>query len=1086
MPETTRLIDRKGEAHDVDEASLPGALAAGWTPESVQHEASRVQADVSRETYGGVAGGALAGAAGLARGATLGLSDAAIAGLGGEDASRTLAGLRNENPGISTAGSVIGAIAPALLTGGESAAAEAPSLLAASPSALAARLGSRIAAAGEGAGIVGRTLASGAGAATEGALQGAGGYISDVALGDRPLTADGFVGAMGQGALWGGVAGGALSLSGDALTAARKLFPASEMTADGARAARLAASTDIKSSLEDGAELTQAADSRLSDLSAQEEVANPSYKQRIDQIRIKAAQDVADAQVARAKAQQMTAESRAKAAADKAAAPGTKRALDFLNQFATPADEGAAVDISASTPTASRILDENSSAGIYARHDEGLSDLQREARTDYTSEGYKDINSELRSGAPLSKYTQRSVDGLDSMMTESETQPFKVFRGISDKQAGKLRVGDTLSDPGYTSTSTDEFVAANKFGGNGKNTLHIDVPPGQKFAPVGGTAGEYEILLPRGSNLKVHSVEEVPFSNGRLRSGDPKTRKVYHASIVGGPEESEDPDSLIAQLTGTKSSLDAGASLGDVSQVRPQEIQKAINSELAKVNPEAARIVSALDAAKASSQDMTEWLDKYGGAAGEEMSPLERQLAATKNALDAGNSIGDIGMAARRLGPTTPTGEDILASQSPPTQKIEQAIASKTDDFADDITKTAPLITGHESAHADLVDALGLSAPSSSSSRASGFRQAEQDSASKSQAQVAITADALAKKPSATGIASKLGDAGAAYEALRMMGVPLPDPKGIPVVGPLLSAYLKARVLGKAFGRFGGPISATAETVIASKAAIQRQTVYKAIDAALAGTSKVLKTAAPISGGPAAALGHVLFDAKSPQPQAAGWTSEPSKDSPDGMYLARASELAAAQQPGAIADSLKARINTSDPEMLQEAIATTTRKLQFLASVMPKPNDPPGAIDGRVWLPSKAALQNWSVLISAVDNPAATLQRAAAGQASASELNAVKQVYPALFADGQHRVIQQVSAGKIGDLTPAQKSMISRTWSLPLSSATQPDHGAWVQAGYAPKPTASPPQPSGQSGAPTISSPVNVGQRTLTRMDAGG
>lgn len=139
--------------------------------------------------YGEGAGNMLkAAAAGVARGATFGLSDAAVRELSPENADK-LAKLAEYNPGSSFVGQVGGSIAPMV----------AASLVGAGPEAAVGEVsaGARI------AGSVAKQAAWG------GAF-GAGGQISEDALGNKELTAEHLLASAGKGALYGAATGAAL------------------------------------------------------------------------------------------------------------------------------------------------------------------------------------------------------------------------------------------------------------------------------------------------------------------------------------------------------------------------------------------------------------------------------------------------------------------------------------------------------------------------------------------------------------------------------------------------------------------------------------------------------------------------------------------------------------------------------------------------------------------------------------------------------------------------------------------------------------------------------------------------------------
>jgi hypothetical protein len=234
-PQTYRVVDDHGNASEIDEGHLASALSQGFKIENAGEQADRLSHDVKEETYGGIGGTVKAFGANALSGATLGLSDAAIAGLGGGD---ELSALREIHPYAAGAGQIAGALAPALL-------GDEAGLLNLTPGGMTSRIGARIAESGGGrvAGIV-------KAGAFEGAAQNAGAYVSDVALGDRDISAEGFMGAMGKGALYGGVASGALSVASHGLIAARKLFPVEDLTPAGVARARLGAKQAVNDSVE--------------------------------------------------------------------------------------------------------------------------------------------------------------------------------------------------------------------------------------------------------------------------------------------------------------------------------------------------------------------------------------------------------------------------------------------------------------------------------------------------------------------------------------------------------------------------------------------------------------------------------------------------------------------------------------------------------------------------------------------------------------------------------------------------------------------------------------------------------------------
>lgn len=964
-------------------------VAKGWSVESDVAQQEREAADRFAERNSGIGNMVMSGVEAGLRGLTAGGSDVLAGAIGGEDVQHAMSERKQAHPIISTVANVAGALVPAIATGGASAAESAPgiarSLLQASPAAKIAGIGSKIAGAAEGGGAVARTAATIVGGAAEGALYNAGGYIGDVALGDRKLSADGFTGAMGEGALWGGTAAGALKLTSAGMAAARKLIPAAEQTAAGASAARRAAASEISTAIEDSSALTAKADSKLADLSAQEELANPSYKQRIQEIRVQAAQDIADAQVAKARAGQTAAEARAtsvkRGIEDKGTAAARRvqgkklgDAMDFLKSIGTPIEEEA-----------------GAIGGAASAENELMSKLSGTKKA-------------IDEGATLGEVSATKVqDAIHAELAKVNPEAAKIHEAATAAKDATAQMRKWLDT--YGEGSSVAYDAANPAARRAK------ISDWAKDAPVGDEAGQ---------------VAQEHFQ------GNPERTKLR----AGGMDDSQYPAEIRA----------AG------NQAAAEAAHRAFNEATA----EAVNV----------------------STSGTELMARSR-YAAERAAAIAKGEVYDAWHAGAQL---VPTGEEILAAQAPPAAAIDKAIKARPADFADDINETASLITKHEASHADLAEHMGQETPIASQERAAGFRDAQQAAQEKAAAQVASGAHVLEKNVQATSLAKQLmdraGDMGATYEALRMMGVPLPDPGKIPVIGKVLSAYLKAKLLGKAFGGHAGGILSTAETTIASKSAAIRQRVYSAADAMLEGGAKATGRLSEVGGGPAAILSHQLFATKAPA--IASSAGAPPKGSIGALYLARAAEVNAAMAPGAIADAIKARVNTADPEALSEIIATHMRKLQTVADAMPRPSSPPSLIDGTPWLPSKQDLIKWTRTIAAVENPAAVFERAASGMASMDEIDAVRKVYPSLYADGQQRVLTQIADGKTGKLTTAAKAAVSRTWGIPVDHMSQPDFASFMQQGYQAAPVQVTPP-----GAPTISAPMNLGNRTMPRLDRG-
>lgn len=205
---------------DADEADQMPEGSALASPAEVQAFKARQRLEAE---YGGLGGGLAAAGLGALRGASLGLSDPLIAGIGGEGARRALENYQEANPGSSLAGEVGGVVLPAFFTGGEGAIGTGAKVLSA-PTRVVGTVG-RGAEALAG-GIVGtearsvlgrvaqKALIKGAGLGGEAAIYGIGNEISDAAIHDHELTAEKLWAGAGRGALLGAGLGAAAGTVG--------------------------------------------------------------------------------------------------------------------------------------------------------------------------------------------------------------------------------------------------------------------------------------------------------------------------------------------------------------------------------------------------------------------------------------------------------------------------------------------------------------------------------------------------------------------------------------------------------------------------------------------------------------------------------------------------------------------------------------------------------------------------------------------------------------------------------------------------------------------------------------------------------
>jgi hypothetical protein len=239
-----RVADAEGTVGTVKPEETQALIAGGgrFASEDEYHKA------LLTNKYGGLGSEAASLGEGVARGATLGLSDPLAIGaarlFGGDKTAESvrthLAEEKEAHPWLAGGGEVLGAAAPMLLSGGAAAAPELAGAAGAvgglSDAGVMARIGEGVRTIGalprgvgaagdvaehavagilgEGEGALSTAARSAAKAATrgivEGGMFGAGQGISENSLADKPLVAENLLTYIGHGALTGGLLGGAV------------------------------------------------------------------------------------------------------------------------------------------------------------------------------------------------------------------------------------------------------------------------------------------------------------------------------------------------------------------------------------------------------------------------------------------------------------------------------------------------------------------------------------------------------------------------------------------------------------------------------------------------------------------------------------------------------------------------------------------------------------------------------------------------------------------------------------------------------------------------------------------------------------
>lgn len=133
----------------------------------------------------------------------------------------------------------------------------------------------------------------------------------------------------------------------------------------------------------------------------------------------------------------------------------------------------------------------------------------------YTGSTYHDINHALRGGS-----THHLVPAIDAAVAKSKAkEDMVVVRGVSSNgmaawlanSGGEIKIGSTITDAGYASTTRSTQTATKFAGGGSGYGLKIKVPKGARILPlksISNYAHEDEFLLPHGSSFKITGFDQ--------------------------------------------------------------------------------------------------------------------------------------------------------------------------------------------------------------------------------------------------------------------------------------------------------------------------------------------------------------------------------------------------------------------------------------------------------------------------------------------------------------------------------------------------------------------------------------------------
>lgn len=1097
-----------GAIEEIPDSSASTALAGGYVPIS----SAQAGAPVESSATGGVLGTLGAGATSVLSGATLGLSDLALKGiLSRGDAARLLAD-REANPVTSGAGQVLGAIAPTLLSGGSLA-----------PSALVSRGVSPLIERGGIEALIGGGI--------EGAAQNVGAYLSDTALNNRDLSAEGISGALGSGFAFGSVGAGAAMGIEKGTIAARRMF--SRLVDGGDEAATQAAQawqTQYQATIDAHSAALDIAKAELAKARAASEAAGLGRDRAsagLAQIQalapeIDAAHAAAtglDAKVAAIEAQEASR-----------IAPGTYEDLqrlvdnheaklteldDLLRKIEAPelGPPEPAVPIGEFGAPGQRGIKSPADLEIAASEASSIADSTRAARPSAMAEG-----TPVESGIPqydairshesrVDDYLERTVQARDIADrgyyeppggNEDAVRIVKAKQAIVEGQREPIKLN--VSPEGkITVTDGRHRLAA---------AIEADVPIKVKwstgFEPApsdvlrGGKPTETLTGLLRGTQEKLAFGESLQSIGA---SSPARTNYVAEKAARGQAFRERNAPMAKEEAAANKQAFAQRAGIGEARrnyQVRQLEVAKdaaveraatatndieratataearAIDAQITKLGKmpnvidDIASVSKAITAYEKSGAELTEGM-------GELAPPMAKEHAA---AFRTAEDSADRKLTDR----TTRAIDDNIDKSMPDTWKkfvksrmseymksegghagamkrLSHEWGSRTESKVSEYKASGTGLDRRPSANPPAkvkigeakqslreADAAYRAARVTESEARIGVRQAKEARAAIPEPPTPTSP--VAAKPSALG--AILTTAGVAGE----LGIPgIPNPHDIPVIGPLLSAYLKYRVLKAAMGRFTGRVAATGDARAAALVAKTKQKVAIAIDRTLGLAAETAPKARGTIVATTVALGRRVFDDGEP--------NHPSGATPQAQAAVRVREIMAANShPELIQAQVRREMHgVMDPDLIDAAEKHLINMFSHLASVAPQP-PPDNDYAKRPWQPSQADTHELSQRLAVINDPVHALN----GPMSPAAADTFRNVHSQLYELAKNRLIYRVSELDV-PMPRDARLRASALFQLPIDVSMDLSHVAIVRA--PPKPE---PQPSPIARLPNVSS----------------
>jgi hypothetical protein len=1049
--------DEAGMLIEVDDRF---AEARGYAPaNSADHAAMIHEAgDKLRGEERGVIGSINAAATGALSGLTLGASDVLLANVLDPIERERLQAELEAHPYLRTGGEIVGAVAAGFAAPG--------SALAKTPAGYLGSLTSQQVSKGlaqGGARGVGRAIGA---MGVEGAAQGAGQYVGHSAIEDKDLTAEGLAGSLGTGFAFGGVGGGAVLGVAKGAMSARRLY---SRVMDGPQAAQATESSWTiarQEALDGDAATVRAAEIKLDEIS----------KAKIE------------AQRYRNETKAATADERIRASA------GDPRA-GAVDDVAPPA---AAFDPNEGPAPLADVAPQTGAGGVTSAYK--IPEQPTFAPADAAAFDASMPVGRDQVNAVVSTFEAPKVGAKTGAFKRPEGSTARIVRG------GEEAATDLEGQLAGTKARLDDGAAL-------KDIKPIKAGKGNESDSIAGWLDEakaYDDAVDAADlqgaaalrNRRMTTLREIRFKATEELLG-PQMAKAER-EIVEAVEEFQEARKAVEDLSdGIPVPLDGG----EISRV----VQRP--NQTARATPRGKRqAVEIIDDAHEEALLRA----KYGA------DPQE-----------AGRAITE----AEEL-------ENLLEQVADVSDGVPRAIdASAADMFGDQLAADIKKLWRYEEASAKLADLIADGAHPTSLQRAKLLREAEKDSARKVMDRSARAVDdaetfgptyatpkervqyarerqvdaqknvdelgiqekearnalgkasknlrdgekakkaALRTDAQALTQASKFGarDAGGVMEMLDLPG--LPKPSDLPIVGPLLGAYLKFRTLKRAMGRAMGKVPATPDAKVAAHAAQTRDRIARAVDRSLGLVERGGKYASRKMPPVAGVLSNRIFDdgGEDPGPKA------PIQK----QAAARMRELAAyVHTPGAIERDVRLQLRgVVDPDLIASAEKHRRYMMEYILKHAPKMPEQ-GMIKTHDYEPSPGQAMSLARRIDALNDPSAVFERLAQERdlVSIEASESLREVYPRLFQEALQRAIKRsAEAGK--NIPYRTRVQMSVFYQMPFEAALSPENFQITQSVFERKPSSPAynptlaPTPAPSVPQSSVAQPTNLSPQYMPTLD---